>query len=60
VLGGIAALTSLAASYVVVEVTSADHDDLGPHVSLWALPVVQVVLPFAACAPAALALQSVL
>jgi hypothetical protein len=60
VLGLVAALTSLAASYVVVEVTAGDGDDLGPHVSLWALPVAQVVLPFAACAPAALALQSVL
>ena len=60
VLGGVAALTSLASSYVVVEVTAGDDDALGPQVSLWALPVAQVVLPFAACAPAALALQSVL
>ena len=60
VLGGVAALTSLAASYVVVEATASDDDHLGPQVSLWALPVVQVVLPFAACAPAALALQTVL
>ncbi len=61
-LGGVAALTAVAASYVVVEATAMDDDgeELGPHVSLWSLPVVQVVLPFAAAAPVALALQSVL
>jgi hypothetical protein len=62
-LGAVAALTAVAASYVVVEATPAVDDDdgrLGPHVSLWALPVVQAVLPIAAAAPVALALQSVL
>lgn len=60
-IGGVAALTAVAASYVVVEATAADDDgDLGPHVSLWALPVVQAVVPIAAAAPVALALQSVL
>ena len=61
-LGGVAALTAVAASYIVVEVTAMDDDgeEIGPHVSLWSLPVVQVVLPIAAAAPVALALQSVL
>lgn len=60
-IGGVAALAAVAASYVVVEATAADDDgELGPHVSLWALPVVQAVVPIAAAAPVALALQSVL
>jgi hypothetical protein len=62
-LGGAAALTAVAASYLVVETTAVQGrgDDVeGPQVSLWALPVVQVVLPIAAAAPVALALQSVL
>ena len=61
-LGGVTALTAVAASYLVVEATAADEDgeELGPHVSLWSLPVVQVVLPIAAAAPVALALQWVL
>jgi hypothetical protein len=57
VLGGVAALTAVAASYLVVEATDGE---LGPQVSLWSLPVVQVVVPLAAAAPVALALQSVL
>jgi hypothetical protein len=62
VLGGVAALTAVAASYVVVEATAPEGDgqELGPHVSLWSLPVLQVVLPIAATAPVALALYSVL
>jgi hypothetical protein len=60
VLGGVAALTALAASYLVVETTDGGGGELAPHVSLWSLPVVQVVVPFAAAAPLALALQSVL
>jgi hypothetical protein len=62
-LGGVAALTAVAASYLIVEATAVEVEgkDLpGPRVSLWALPVVQVVLPIAAAAPVALALQSVL
>jgi hypothetical protein len=57
VLGGVAALAAVAASYLVVEATDGE---LGPQVSLWSLPVVQVVLPLAAAAPVAVALQSVL
>jgi hypothetical protein len=57
VLGGIAALAAVAASYLVVEAT---HGELGPQVSLWSLPVVQVVVPLAAASPVALALQHVL
>jgi hypothetical protein len=59
--GMVAALIGLAASYVVVEAeTSGDetHPDSG-----WrglALPLIQAVLPLAACAPATLALQTVL
>ncbi len=43
VLGAVAALVGLVASYVVAERTG----------SRWAMPVVQAVLPFAACAPVA-------
>jgi hypothetical protein len=61
-LGGVAALTAVAASYLVVEATAMDEDveDPGAPVSLWALPFVQVVLPIAAAAPVAYALQTVL
>ncbi len=58
VLGAIAALTAVAASYLVVEATAGGGS--APHISLWGLPVVQVVVPIAATAPVALALQSVL
>lgn len=58
--GGVAALTAVAASYLVVEATAGEDDEHGPQVSLWSLPVVQAVLPVAAAAPVALALQSVL
>jgi hypothetical protein len=58
--GGVAALTAIAASYLVVEATAGDDDGPGPQVSLWSLPVVQAVLPIAAAAPVALALQYVL
>jgi hypothetical protein len=62
VLGLVAGLTALAASYVVVELTSAglpedaDSDARSP----WVLGVIQAALPLAACAPVALALQMVL
>ncbi|MGY1752941.1 hypothetical protein [Blastococcus sp. SYSU D01042] len=64
VIGGVAALTGLVASYLVVEATPA-ADDGGPgageqRFSRWVLPVVQVALPLAACAPVALALQAAL
>jgi hypothetical protein len=51
VLGAIAVLVSLAASYVVVQ-AGADLRRPGR----WALPVIQAVLPLAACAPIVLAL----
>ena len=54
VLGGVAALMGLAASYLAVE-ASGDT-----RLSPWAIAVVQAVFPIAACAPLALALQSVL
>ena len=67
-LAGVTAMVALVASYVVVEATAAD--EAGPRPALvvradpafspWALSVVQAVLPFAACAPVALALQMVL
>lgn len=60
VLGAVTALTAVAASYLVVEATGGDGGELAPRVSLWSLPVVQVVVPIAAAAPVALALQSML
>jgi hypothetical protein len=64
VLAGVTAMVALVASYVVVEATAADEDGPAPHVdpslSPWAVSVVQAVLPLAACAPVALALQTVL
>jgi hypothetical protein len=70
VLGGVAALMAVAASYLVVEASApglpADESDAAgtdaaeSGFSPWALAVVQAVLPVAACAPVALALQSVL
>jgi hypothetical protein len=67
-LAGVAALTALAASYVVVEATAAPDPSAGAAggapagrpPSRWALAVLQVVLPLAACAPVALALHAVL
>ena len=53
VLGGIAALVALVSSYLVVE--AADSAE-----TPWALTVVQVVLPLAACGPVALAMLAVL
>jgi hypothetical protein len=65
VLGLVAALTALVTSYVVAAATAEDapQEDGAPgepRYSAWALPVIQVVLPLAACAPVALALQTVL
>ncbi len=58
-LAGVTATVALVASYVVVEATD-DGSRPDPSSSPWALSVVQAVLPFAACAPVALALQPVL
>ncbi|RBY80323.1 hypothetical protein DQ239_04495 [Blastococcus sp. TF02-09] len=61
VVAGVAALTALVASYVVVGATAEDDDPAGePRFSRWVLPVVQVALPLAACAPVVLALQATL
>jgi hypothetical protein len=56
----VTALTAVAASYLVVEATATEEHELGPQVSLWSLPLVQAVLPIAAAAPVALALQHAL
>ena len=61
VVSGVAALTGLVASYVVVEATATDDEPDGePRFSRWVLPVIQVALPLAACAPVVLALQATL
>ena len=68
VVAGVAALTALVASYVVVEATTTAVDgddaldgDAGEQdFSRWMLPVIQVTLPLAACAPVVLALQATL
>jgi hypothetical protein len=61
VLGGAAALAGLAASFFAVggpAVAGSAAESDPPRA--WAVPVVQAVLPFAVCAPIALALQTVL
>ena len=66
VLGLVAGLMAVAASYVVVAATSAaDEGKVGGRSkdgvpSPWVLAVVQAALPIAACGPVALALQAVL
>ena len=60
VLGGVAGLVSLVASYVVVEAEAAGPPEGEQPPPVWALWVIQGVLPLAACGPVALALQSVL
>ncbi len=69
VIAGVAALTALVGSYLVVETTpelpdgaveSRDPAGEEQHSSPWVLAVVQVALPVAACAPVALALQATL
>jgi hypothetical protein len=65
VLGLVAALVALAASYVVVEGAAGDahgddHVEDDAATSPWVLGAIQAVLPLAACAPVAVALQSVL
>jgi hypothetical protein len=54
VVGTVAVLVSLAASYIVVQ---ADRSERDPRRrGRWALPLIQALLPIAACAPLALAL----
>jgi len=61
VVSGVAALTALVASYVVVGATATDFEPAGEQrFSRWVLPVIQVALPVAACAPVVLALQATL
>lgn len=60
VVSGVAALTGLVASYVVVEATAEDEPADEQRFSRWVLPVIQVALPIAACAPVVLALQATL
>ena len=61
VVSGVAALTALVASYVVVETTATDDEPADEQrFSRWVLPVIQVALPVAACAPVVLALQATL
>ena len=65
VLAAVAAFVALAASYVVVEATAVPTEDApagteAQEFSPWSLGVLQVVLPLAACAPVALALQAAL
>jgi hypothetical protein len=60
VLGGMAGMVSLVASYVVVEAEGAEPPHGGQRPPVWALALVAGVLPLAACGPVALALQSVL
>ena len=62
VLGLVAGLMALAASYVVVEAAAGEEgraDGLAAGAT-WVLAAVQAGLPLAACAPVALALQAVL
>jgi hypothetical protein len=61
VVAGVAALTGLVASYVVVEATAEDGEPAEEQrFSRWVLAVIQVALPVAACAPVVLALQATL
>jgi hypothetical protein len=60
VLGGVAALMALVGSFLVVEAAAAEPR-AGEHPPpVWAMSLIQAVLPLAACGPVALALQAVL
>ena len=60
-LGLVAGLVGLAASYLVVELTADGRIGTGDDAtSPWIFAVLQVALPLAACAPVALALQTLL
>jgi hypothetical protein len=60
VLGGVAGLVALVGNYIVVEAGSAEPPAGDQAAPVWALALIQGVLPLAACGPVALALQSVL
>ena len=60
VLGGMAGMVSLVASYIVVEAAATEPPEGEQPPPVWALALIQGVLPLAACGPVALALQSVL
>jgi hypothetical protein len=60
VLGGMAGMVSLVASYIVVEADATEPPEGEQPPPVWALALIQGVLPLAACGPVALALQSVL
>jgi len=60
VLGGVAGVVALVASYVVVEADATEPPDGEQPPPVWALAMIQGVLPLAACGPVALALQFVL
>lgn len=55
VLGAVAVLVSLAAGYVAIDTLATDRPP-----RRWSLPIVQGLLPIAACGPVALALLSIL
>lgn len=56
-LGVVAALTAVAASYLVVDTGAVPGGGDEEQVGGWVAPVLQVVLPLAVCAPVALALH---
>ena len=60
VLGGVAGLVALVGNYIVVEAGAAEPPAGDQAPPVWALALIQGVLPLAACGPVALALQSVL
>jgi hypothetical protein len=60
VLGGVAGLVALVGNYIVVEAGAAEPPAGDQAAPVWALALIQGVLPLAACGPVALALQSVL
>jgi hypothetical protein len=60
VLGGVAGVVALVGSYVVVEADATEPPEGEQAPPVWALALIQGVLPLAACGPVALALQSVL
>ena len=59
VLGAVTGLVGLVASYVAVEAATASTQATAAPIP-WAMSVIQAVLPIAACAPVALAMQTVL
>jgi hypothetical protein len=53
-------MVSLVGSFLVVEAGAAEPKEGDQPPPVWALSLIQGVLPLAACGPVALALQSVL